>query len=92
MFAGALLIGLSGCVNTGAKTGGYVDDSLITAKVKSEMAADKEVQARNINVITTKGVVTLSGMTTTTQESTKAAEIAGRVAGVKSVENNIEVQ
>lgn len=92
MVAGVLFLGLAGCVNTGAKTGAYVDDSWITTKVKSEMVADKEVPARNISVNTSKGVVTLTGMTATAHESTKAAEIAGRVAGVKSVENHIEVQ
>ena len=38
---GVLILGLAGCANTGEKTGGYVDDSWITTKVKSDMIADK---------------------------------------------------
>jgi len=89
---GALLLGLAGCASTGEKSGAYVDDSWITTKVKSEMIATNEVSARNISVDTTKGVVTLTGTAATVQESTRAAQIARGVAGVKAVENNIRVQ
>jgi osmotically-inducible protein OsmY len=87
-----LIAGLAGCANTGEKTGAYVDDSWITSKVKSEMVADKDVSARNINVITTKGVVKLTGTVKTLDESNKAAQIAHSVEGVKQVENNLQVQ
>ena len=86
-----LIAGLAGCANTGEKTGAYVDDSWITSKVKSEMVADKDVSARNINVNTTRGVVTLTGTVKTWGESNKAAEIAHGVNGVKQVENNLQV-
>lgn len=89
---GALILGLAGCANTGEKTGAYVDDSYITSKVKSEMIASNQVSARNINVVTTKGVVTLTGTAATSQESNKAAEIAHGVAGVKAVENDIRIE
>jgi osmotically-inducible protein OsmY len=92
LFVAALLLGVVGCANTGTKTGAYVDDSWITTKVKSDMVADHDVSAHNITVNTTKGVVTLSGTAATAQESTKAAEIARGVAGVKGVENDIRVQ
>jgi len=86
---GALLLGLAGCANTGEKTGAYVDDSWITTKVKSDMVANNDVSARNINVSTVKGVVTLSGTAASWREANKAAEIAHGVAGVKAVENDI---
>jgi len=86
-----LLLGLAGCANTGEKSGAYVDDSVITSKVKTEMATDKEVKAHNINVNTTRGVVTLTGTAATIQESQKAAQIARNVAGVKSVDNQLKV-
>jgi osmotically-inducible protein OsmY len=89
---GALLLGLAGCASSGEKTGAYVDDSWITTKVKSEMIATNEVSARNISVNTTKGVVTLTGTAATVQESSRAAQIARGVAGVKAVENDIRVQ
>ncbi len=89
---GVLILGLAGCANTGAKTGAYVDDSWITSKVKSEMVASKQVSARNINVNTAQGVVTLTGTAATPYESYKAAEIAHGVAGVKGVENDIHIE
>jgi osmotically-inducible protein OsmY len=89
---GILMLGLVGCANTGEKTGAYVDDSWITTKVKSDMLAAKGISSNNINVATTKGVVTLSGTAATTQESNKAVDIARSVAGVTAVENNIRTQ
>lgn len=87
-----LIAGLAGCANTGEKTGVYVDDSWITSKVKSEMIADSDVKAHNINVNTSKGVVTLTGTAATWRESNKAAEIARGIKGVTAVENDIRVQ
>jgi len=94
VLAGALILGLAGCASsgTGQKTGEYVDDSWITTKVKSEMIADTEVKANNINVETSKGVVTLTGTAATSQESDKAAQIARGIKGVTGVENDIRVQ
>ena len=92
IIVGALALGLAACANSGEKTGSYVDDSVITTKIKSEMTASKEVSARNITVNSTRGVVTLTGTAATAQESAKASEIARGVAGVKSVDNDIRVQ
>ena len=94
VLAGALILGLAGCASsgTGQKTGEYVDDSWITTKVKSEMIADTQVKANNINVETSKGVVTLTGTAATSQESDKAAQIARGIKGVTGVENDIRVQ
>ena len=96
MIVSVLIAGLMGCANTGTgtgtKTGAYVDDSWITTKVKSTMAADKEVAAHNITVDTSKGVVTLSGTAKSSHESMKAEEIARGIKGVVAVENHINVQ
>lgn len=89
---GVLILGLAGCAGTGEKTGAYVDDAWITTKVKSEMVAENDVSSRNISVNTTGGVVTLTGTAATAQESSKAAEIARGVKGVKAVQNDIRVQ
>ena len=86
---GALLLGLAGCAGSGEKTGAYVDDSWVTTKVKSDMVANNDVSARNISVKTVKGAVTLSGTAANWGEANKAAEIAHRVAGVTSVQNDI---
>lgn len=89
-----LLIGLAGCAGTPSRdsTGEYIDDAAITTKVKSGMFADKEVSGLNISVDTIKGVVHLTGNAATKQESNKAATIARNVAGVKSVNNGIQVK
>jgi hyperosmotically inducible protein len=95
LLAGAFvsILALAGCAShSGEKTGAYVDDAWITSKVKSEMVANKTVQARDISVNTTGGVVTLSGTADSWEESNKAAEIARSVKGVKSVENDIQVK
>jgi osmotically-inducible protein OsmY len=92
VLTGVLLLGLAGCANTGEKSGMYMDDSVITSKVKTGMATDKGVKAHNINVNTSRGVVTLTGTAATMQESDKAAQIARAVSGVKGVENDIRVQ
>ena len=86
---GALILGLAGCAGSGQRTGEYVDDSWITTKVKSEMVADKAVDARHISVDTTNGVVTLAGTASNWTEANKAAEIAHSVKGVNRVQNNI---
>lgn len=86
-----LTAALSGCAGSGEKSGAYVDDSWITSKVKSEMIADKNVPARDINVTTTRGVVTLSGKVDNWNASNRAAEIAQGVKGVTRVENDIHV-
>ena len=92
LLTGALIAVLAGCANAGQKSGAYVDDSWITSKVKSEMVADKAFSARNINVKTIKGVVTLSGTAKTWDESNKAAQIARSVDGVTAVENDIHIE
>ena len=86
---GALLLGLAGCAGSGERTGGYVDDSWVTTKVKSEMVADKAVDARHITVDTSNGVVTLAGTASNATEANQAANIAHSVKGVKQVQNNI---
>jgi len=77
---------------TPQNTGEYVDDSVITAKVKSAFVADKEVSALAIKVETFKGVVRLSGLADSQQEIDQAVALARDVPGVKSVENNIQLK
>jgi hyperosmotically inducible protein len=68
-----------------------VDDSTITAKVKSKLAADTETSAIKIGVETRDGIVTLSGTVPTDTEKTKAEQIARATDGVKRVSNDIKV-
>jgi osmotically-inducible protein OsmY len=91
--ATALLFALGGCAGNGAKetTGEYVDDSVITSKVKTAFVEDKQVSALNISVTTNKGVVELTGNAKSSAEASKAAQLARDVKGVRAVRNHIAV-
>ena len=69
-----------------------VNDAAITAKVKTSFAADDLVKARNINVDTVQGVVTLNGVVNTAAEKQRAMELAKRVDGVSSVRDNLAMR
>ncbi len=72
--------------------GAYLDDSVITTKVKSLLAKDEALKAFEINVETYNGIVQLSGFVNSKATAEKAGKIAGRVKGVKSVKNNLIVK
>ena len=92
----ATVIGVAGCASEGSQgpgktAGAYVDDSVITAKVKTAFVEDKDVSALNIGVTTSQGVVQLTG-SGTPEEARRAGEIARGVSGVKAVQNNIRAK
>lgn len=90
----ALLFALGGCAGDARQesVGEFVDDAVITAKVKSAFVENKEVSALNVKVDTYKGVVQLSGFVSGARESWKAAQIARGVRGVRGVRNDLEVK
>ena len=73
-------------------TGEYVDDSVITTKVKSLLAEDDFLKSFEISVETYKGTVQLSGFVDSQKAIDKAVEITRSVKGVKSVKNNLNVK
>ncbi len=73
-------------------TGEYVDDSVITTKVKSLIAADDFLKSFEISVETRKGVVQLSGFVDSQKAVNKAVEITRSVGGVRSVKNSLIVK
>ena len=85
---------IGGCAGsrTQESTGEYFDDSTITAKVKAEILGDPSLKVFQINVETFKGVVQLSGFVDSAQGASRAAVVASRVSGVKSVRNNLIVR
>lgn len=89
-----LITSFMGCAatRTHESTGGYVDDSVITTKVKAEILGDPALKVFQINVETFKGVVQLSGFVDSQQMATKAAEVARGVNGVTGVKNNLIVK
>ena len=83
-----------GCAATpkSESTGQYIDDSVITTKVKSAIVNDLALKGFQINVETYKGVVQLSGFVDTRANINKAIELTRRVEGVKSVKNDMELK
>jgi len=73
-------------------TGEYVDDSVITAKVKALLAEDDFLKSFQISVETDKGTVELSGSVNSQDAVRKAGEITRSVKGVTSVKNNLIVK
>ena len=77
---------------TSESTGEYVDDSVITTKVKTQLAADDFLKSFQISVETYKGTVQLSGFVSSQQAVDKAVQITRGVGGVKSVKNSLIVK
>jgi len=89
-----LIITFVACASTSKQesTGEYVDDSVITTKVKSLLANDDFLKSFQIGVETYKGTVQLSGFVNSQKAVDKAVEITRSVGGVKSVKNNLIVK
>ena len=89
-----LLSFLLGCAATQKheSTGQYVDDSVITTRVKTAIFKEDSLKILQINVKTYKAVVQLSGFVDSALSAKKAGEVAGRVDGVESVENSLLVK
>ena len=85
---------VTGCaVGRGQQTAGaYVDDSAITASVKTRMLEDPQVAGTSITVETLNGTVMLSGFAKNQTEKSTAGTIARNVDGVRSVKNEITVR
>ena len=73
-------------------TGEYVDDSVITTKVKSLLAKDEFLKSFQISVESRKGVVLLSGWVDSRDSVNRAGQIAQSVTGVRSVKNSLMVK
>ncbi|MBK7954641.1 MAG: BON domain-containing protein [Candidatus Accumulibacter sp.] len=88
------LVTAVGCSSTAKQegTGEYVDDSVITTKVKAAVFNEPLLKSAEINVETFKGVVQLSGFVSSQSAANKAVEVARAVGGVKSVKNDMRVK
>ena len=75
----------------GKSVGETIDDSTITAHVKTSLLNDKDVGGLRIDVDTFKGIVTLSGGVKTTVERDKAVGLAQKVVGVKDVKSTLQI-
>ena len=95
----ALLLALAfttmmGCASTATKsgTGEYIDDTVITTKVKAAILNEETLKSAEINVETFKGVVQLSGFVNSSADIAKAAQVARAVKGVTSVKNDMRLK
>ena len=77
---------------TQQSTGEYIDDSVITTKVKSLLAADDFLKSFQISVESYQGTVQLSGFVNSQKAVDKAVEITRSVKGVKSIKNDLIVK
>jgi osmotically-inducible protein OsmY len=94
VIAGVLLVSVAACAPTPTRegTGEYIDDSVITSKVKAAFAADPVVKATQVSVETFKGTVQLSGFVDSRESAQRAVEIARGIKGVKSVKNDTVIR
>ncbi len=85
-----LIAVLAGCGSAVREqtAGEYVDDAVITAKVKARLAQEPTVSAFAISVDTRDGVVILSGFVDSEAQRDKAVAIARGVAGVREVKGD----
>ena len=87
----ALTLGCAG-TSTTEGTGEYVDDTVITTKVKTAIFNEPTLKSAEINVETFKGVVQLSGFVSTQTAENTAVAVARKVEGVKSVKNDMRLK
>jgi len=93
-FLAVLLVSMLGCASSSTRegTGEYVDDTVITTKVKAAILNEPTLKVFQINVETFKGAVQLSGFVSSQASISKAGEVARGVGGVKSVRNDIRLR
>jgi osmotically-inducible protein OsmY len=93
-FFAIAMLALAGCASTPTRegTGEYIDDSVITTKVKAEIFNEPSLKSAEINVETFKGAVQLSGFVSSHADIDKTVQLARTVQGVKSVKNDMRVK
>ena len=94
IFLAVLLATVVGCAPTPTRegTGEYVDDTVITTKVKTAIFKEPSLKSSEINVETFKGTVQLSGFVKYQADISKAVDVARNVSGVKSVKNDMRIK
>ena len=94
IFLGLTVFAVVGCASTQKSEGTaeYIDDSVITTKVKAAILNDPTLKVAEINVETFKGIVQLSGFVGSQADVNRAVEITRGVNGVKSVRNDMRLK
>jgi len=84
--------GLAGCHTEGRSTGTYIDDRMVSSKVKGALDDSPIYKYPNVDVSTFNGTVQLNGFVDSQAQKAQAGQIASQVQGVKQLINNITVQ
>lgn len=88
------VMSIAGCAGgaTHESTGEYLDDSVLTTKVKTTILGDSRLKMLQINVKTYKGIVQLSGFVDSAAAAARAVELSRKIKGVKSINNSLIVK
>lgn len=70
----------------------YASDAALTAKVKTALLRESDLNAMDVSVETDKGRVQLSGWVESEAQRKKALQVASRVEGVKEVKDAMSVK
>jgi len=98
--AGKIAQGVSGvqkvhnaiAIHSKTSMGTKLDDTVLTGKVKTALMDDEAVKSGQINVESRGGVVQLGGFVSGDAMRKRALEVAGKIEGVKKVENALYVK
>jgi osmotically-inducible protein OsmY len=89
----AVLLAVAGCASSPEKGGGsYFDDAAITAKVKKAIFSEPSLKVTDVSVNTENKMVHLTGAVKSRADKAKAADVAGKVEGVKRVKNDLQIK
>lgn len=93
-FFAILLASMLGCAPTATREGSgeYVDDTVITTKVKAAILKEPGLRSSQINVETFRGAVQLSGFVSSQADINRAVEVTRAVGGVTSVKNDMRLR
>ena len=92
IFVAALLATACATSSKQESTGEYVDDTVITTRVKAAILNEPTLKSMEINVETYKSVVQLSGFVSTRDMMLKAASLAGDIKGVTGVKSDMRLK
>jgi osmotically-inducible protein OsmY len=94
LLAAAAFTTMVGCAATSKQesTGQYVDDTVITTRVKAAIFQEASLKSAEINVETFKGAVQLSGFVNSQADINRAVQVTQSVPGVKSIKNDMRMK
>jgi len=94
VFLAVTLTSVAGCASTSTQqgTGEFVDDAVITTKVKAAILEDPATKFLEVKVKTFKGEVQLSGFVSSREAANRAVELARGVKGVTSVKDDMQIK